>query len=145
MTDDYNIGWNAFASVFGESKHLLCKWHLTRTWRRKLKLVLESIQDDFMCTSSYFKREGQFKTLQESFLKRHSLVAPTFIKYYRDKYAGRVEKWDLCFQQFENCKTDTNLFAESFHNKLKTFFMERKPNKRLDDLINFLLAIEQED
>ena len=43
MTDDDNTCWNAFTSVFGESKHLLCKWHITRAWRRKLKLVPESI------------------------------------------------------------------------------------------------------
>ena len=43
LKDDDNTGWNAFTSVFGESKHLLCKWHITRAWRRKLKLVPESI------------------------------------------------------------------------------------------------------
>ena len=30
MTDDDNTGWNAFTSVFQESKHLLCKWYITR-------------------------------------------------------------------------------------------------------------------
>ena len=37
------------------------------------------------------------------------------------------------------------MFVESFHNKLKTFFMERRPNKRVDDLINLLLKTEEED
>ena len=37
------------------------------------------------------------------------------------------------------------MFVESFDNKLKTFFMERRPNKRVDDLINLLLTIEEED
>ena len=78
-------------------------------------------------------------------LKRYSLVASTFIKYYCDNYAGRVEKWAMCFRQFEHCKTYTNMFAEPFHNKLKTFFMERRPNKKVDDLINLLLTIEEED
>ena len=35
LKDDDNTGWNAFTSVFGETKHLLCKWHITRAWRRK--------------------------------------------------------------------------------------------------------------
>ena len=91
------------------------------------------------------KEEAQFNTLHEGFLKRYSLVAPAFIKYYRDNYAGRAEKWAMCFRQFEHCKTDTNMFVESFHNKLKTFFMERRPNKRVDDLINLLVTIEEED
>ena len=147
LKDDDNTGWNAFTSVFGQSKHLLCKWHITRAWRRNLKLVPESIQDEVMRTPLVIlneKEEAQFNTLHEGFLKRYSLVAPAFIKYYRDNYAGRVEKWAMCFRQFEHCKTDTNMFVESFHNKLKTFFMKRKLNKRVDDLINLLLTIEEE-
>ena len=38
--------------------------------------------------------------------------------------------------------TDTNMFAESFHNKLKTFYLKWTPNKQIDDLINVLLEIE---
>ena len=113
-----------------------------------MKLVPESIQDEVMRALLVIlneKEEAQFNTLHEGFLKRYSLVAPAFIKYYRDNYAGRVEKWAMCFRQFEHCKTDTNMFVESFHNKLKTFFMKRRPNKRVDDLINLLLTIEEED
>ena len=37
MTDDDNTEWSAFKKVFGENvKHLLCHWHVTRAWRRKL-------------------------------------------------------------------------------------------------------------
>ena len=40
MTDDDNSGWNAFTNVFGSVEHhLLCKWHITRAWRRKLSKV----------------------------------------------------------------------------------------------------------
>ena len=65
---------------------------------------------------------------------------PTFVKYYRDNYAGRVGKWAMCFRRFEHCKTHTNIFVGSFNNKLKTFFIE-KPNKKVDDLYNLLLTI----
>ena len=37
------------------------------------------------------------------------------------------------------------MFVESFHNKLKTFYLERMPNKQIDDLINVLLEIEADD
>ena len=46
---------------------------------------------------------------------------------------------------FPHAKTDTNMFAEAFHNRLKTHFMKRKPNRRIDSLINLLLEIEEED
>ena len=113
-----------------------------------MKLVPESIQDEVMRALLVIlneKEEAQFNTLHEGFLKRYSLVAPAFTKHYRDSYTGRVEKRAMCFQQFEHCKADTNMFVEFFHNKLKTFFMERRPNKRVDDLINLLLTIEEED
>ena len=131
MTDEDSTGWNAFTSVFGKSKHLLCKWHITTAWRRKLKLVPESMQDEVMHALLAIlneKEEAQFNTLHEGFRKRYSLAAPAFIKYYRDNYGGRVEKWTICFRQFEHCKTDADVFAESFRNKLKTFFIERSPN-----------------
>ena len=100
MTGDDSTEWT---SVFGESKHLLCKWHITRAWRRKLKLVPESIQDEVMRALLVIlneKEEAQFNTLHEGFLKRYSFVAQAFIKYYRDNYAGRVEKRAVCFRQF---------------------------------------------
>ena len=77
MTDDDNTGWNAFTSVFGQSKHLLCKLHTTRSWRGNLKLVPESIQDEVMRALLFIlneKEEAQFNVLSEGFLKRYSLV-----------------------------------------------------------------------
>ncbi|XP_057301394.1 uncharacterized protein LOC130635887 [Hydractinia symbiolongicarpus] len=148
MTDDDNSGWNAFSAVFGETKHLLCKWHITRAWRRNLKLVPESQQDEVMQHLLVILNEkdaSQFKILQRGFLKKCSVIAPAFAKYFQDRYVRRAEKWAMCYRQFEHCNTDTNMFVESFHNKLKTFFMERRPNKRIDDLINLLLTIEEED
>ncbi|XP_057312271.1 uncharacterized protein LOC130653773 [Hydractinia symbiolongicarpus] len=147
MTDDDNSGWNAFSAVFGETKHHLCKWHITRAWRRNLKLVPESQQDEVMQHLLVILNEkdaSQFEILQRGFLKKCFVIAPAFAKYFQDRYVRRAEKWAMCYRQFEHCNTDTNMFVESFHNKLKTFFMER-PNKRIDDLINLLLTIEEED
>ena len=36
------------------------------------------------------------------------------------------------------------MYVESFHNVLKTYYMERKPNKRVDDLINVLLTYKED-
>ena len=51
----------------------------------------------------------------------------------------------MCYRNFDHANTDTNMFVESFHNRLKTFFMQRKINKRIDDLVILLLDIEEED
>ena len=50
----------------------------------------------------------------------------------------------MCYRNFEHANTDTNMYVESFHNVLKTYYMERKPNKRVDDLINLLLTYEED-
>ena len=37
MSDDDEAGINATNSVFGKHvKHYLCKWHVTRAWKRRL-------------------------------------------------------------------------------------------------------------
>ena len=46
----------------------------------------------------------------------------------------RPTKWAICYRQFEHVNTDT-MFVESFHNKLKTFYLKQMTNKQLDDLI----------
>ena len=46
MTDDDNAGWSAFSKVFGDKiHHLLCKWHVHRSWRRKLQSLLPHNRD----------------------------------------------------------------------------------------------------
>lgn len=46
--------------------------------------------------------------------------------------------------KFSTCNTDTHMYVEAFHNGLKTFYMDRKPIKRVDDLLNMLLKIEDD-
>ena len=37
------------------------------------------------------------------------------------------------------------MYVESFHNALKTYYMKRKTNNRVDDLINVLLTYEEDN
>ena len=52
--------------------------------------------------------------------------------------------WGIFSGNFEHANRDTNMYVESFHNVLETYYMERKPNNRVDDLINVLLAYEED-
>ncbi|XP_047136661.1 uncharacterized protein LOC124813534 [Hydra vulgaris] len=148
MTDDDSSGWNAFCNVFGDVRHLLCKWHVKRAWRSKLSLagpahlqeevykILETIIDE--------KDPQVFLSTMNRFIKVYEHKSPNFIKYFVTYYASRHIKWASCYRNFQHADTDTNMLCESFHNKLKTVYMERRPNKRLDDLINLLLKIEED-
>ena len=37
------------------------------------------------------------------------------------------------------------MYVESFHNRVKTFYLKRRVNRRVDDLLNLLLKIEKDD
>ena len=78
------------------------------------------------------------------FLRKYEDICPKFVNYFKNTYVSRPVKWAMCYRQFEHANTDT-MFVESFHNKLRTFYLERVPNKRIDDLINVLLEIEADD
>lgn len=148
MTDDDNSGWNAITSIFGESKHLLCRWHIHRSFRRKLNLAPKTIQNELfedLLVLSGERDQHEFAELLDGFIQKYTLKAPQFLKYLSDNYFNRCEKWAMCYRNFEHANTDTNMYVESFHNRLKTFFMNRKINKRVDDLVLKLLEIEEED
>ena len=148
MTDDDNSGWNAITAVFGGSIQLLCKWHIIRAWKRKLPLAPEEIRKDLYNSLMILineKDKKQFSEILNGFLINYSYSAPKFIAYFKEQYCQRVEKWAMCFRDFDHANTDTNMYAEAFHNRLKTFFMGRRPNKRIDDLIKLLLCVEEED
>ena len=45
----------------------------------------------------------------------------------------------MCYRNFSHGNTDTNMYVEAFHNRHKTFYRDRKPIKRVDDLLNMLV------
>ena len=148
MTDDDNTGWNAFSAVFGSIvRHLLCKWHIHRAWGRKLRQFFPidtHIQSEIYQSLVVLLEERdsiKFKTYCEGFNSKYEKY-PEFLKYMKMYYFNRVEKWAMCFRNFPHANTDTNMFLEAYHNRIKTFYMNRKTNKRVDDLFNLLLSIE---
>ena len=82
--------------------------------------------------------------LINGFLSTCNEKSPKFGEYFQVNYKDRAKQWAMCYRNFEHAKTDTNMYVESFHNVLKTYYMERKPNNRVDDLINVLLTYEED-
>ena len=62
MTDNDVAEMNSIAMTFPESNHLLCYWHILKTWKLKLRI-----------TSFDFKKDSQKKTLMEVD-KKYALV-----------------------------------------------------------------------
>ena len=151
MTDDDYAPWNAIVSVFGSSaKHLLCTWHVMRAWSRRLRkstLDTQLYQEMFTALRVilYCSKQPLFQSLIDAFCQKYSIICQSFVEYFKSYYCNRVDVWAMCYRTFAHGNTNTNMLVESFHNRLKTFYMNRKPNKRLDDLIALLLRIERDD
>ena len=149
ITNDDNSGWNAFTNIFGSVEHhLLCKWHITRAWRRHLsKLAPKTeVKNELYRALVVLLEEKdplRFETLMNGFLSMWNEQSSNFGEYFQLNYKDRVKQWAMCYRNFEHANTDTSMYVESFHNVLKTYCMERKPNKRVEDLINVLLTYEE--
>lgn len=135
MTDDDNTGWSAAKEVFGRGlRHILCRWHVDRAWKNRLKSVKQENQIELyqtLCILESETSEKTFHTRIKQFTERWSSVEPHFISYFCDNYGNRADKWAKCFRMFDHADTDTNMYVESFHNKLKTTYLNGKVNRRV--------------
>ena len=105
----------------------------------------KSLARRFIQCSTSTKSEEEFEKLLNGFLTQTNNLAPQYINYFQSEYLDQTEQWAMCHRNFDHANTDTSMFVESFHNRLKTFFMQRKINKRIDDLVILLLDIEEEE
>ena len=150
MTDDDNAGWNAFSHVFGDVSHFLCVWHLHRAWARKVRELYRGNEEaeelyQALVVLMQEKNLNKFGEHVVAYKIAFTEKYPEYLKYLESNYFNRFPKWALCFRNFPHAGTDTNMFVESFHNKLKTNYMKRQKNRRVDDLLEMLLAVEKDD
>ena len=146
MTDDAAQYYNAWVSVFGPAEKRLCVWHVDRAWRRAIK---DNIADAEVQAEIYHMLRSVMQELDEESFKQclQSLadylqeVAPRFALYF-DAYCMRAEEWAYCYRK--GTAANTNMYLESFHNVLKTAYMERKANRRVDTLLHTLLKVARD-
>ena len=121
VTDDDSSGWNAFTNVFGSVEHhLLCKWYITRAWKRKLsKLTPKTeVKNELYRPLLVMLEERdplQFEMLMNSFLSTCNEKPPNFGEYFQVNDKDCAKQWAMCYRNFEGANTDTNMYVESFH------------------------------
>ena len=100
MTDNDNAGWAAFRAVFGEDvNHLLCKWHVRRSWRRKFhKIILHDreLQSELYQACIVLMEEkntNTFKSMAETFAKTYRSICKEYVDYFEQYYLNSPEKW----------------------------------------------------
>ena len=112
ITDDDSSGWNAFSNVFGSvEQHLLCKWHITRAWRRKLsKLAPKTeVKNELYRALLVLLEEKdplQFEILMNGFLSMCNEKSPNFGEYFKVNYKDRAKQWAMCYGNFEHANTN---------------------------------------
>ncbi|XP_052126459.1 uncharacterized protein LOC113211795 [Frankliniella occidentalis] len=152
ITDDAPALINGMEMGFSEELvHILCKWHILKNFKKNLRLhvpagMVESMMLELRVIMNEIN-EKRFLELQEGFIKKYtnSLECKSFIeKYYEKYYKDRAKKWAMCFRKFPHANINTTGHLESFHHRLKVY-LRRKVNRRLDDLVNFLLDIAWDD
>uniref|UniRef100_A0A8D8R8M3 MULE transposase domain-containing protein n=1 Tax=Cacopsylla melanoneura TaxID=428564 RepID=A0A8D8R8M3_9HEMI len=154
ITDDNPALLNAMTEGFSkELSHLLCRWHVLTNLKKNLtnkvpKDLLETMNSEItliLDTSD----EKEFTRYCFAFVKKYENNAKTseFVDYFRRHYltADRCKKWALCLRKFPHGGINTTGHLELFHNRLNKFYLKRKVNKRLDDLIDILLQLERDD
>ncbi|GFX38880.1 uncharacterized protein TNCV_4753561 [Trichonephila clavipes] len=100
MTEDDKSTGPAFKKVFGEGvKHLLCKWHLHRAWKKQLNNLVSGFEIRNETYASLVvlleeKNLTKFKQMMGNFRVGFIDKEPAFIKYFVDYYYNRTDLWN---------------------------------------------------
>lgn len=132
-------------------RDLLCKWHVLMNLRKNLvkKKVPNGLWEQMFFEIKVLmntRDEEDFKCLTYGFVMKYEENDNTaeYIAYFKDRYLteDRWRRWAMCFRKFPHGKIKTTGHVESFHNRLKKYYLKRKVNKRVDDLIDILIQLE---
>ena len=89
-----------------------------------------------------------FDILATQFIQRYQSVNPSFVEIFRTKYLRNRQEWAVCYRNLPNVtsETDTSVYAENLHSRLRAYYMQgSEANRRIDDLLDVLLTVENED
>ncbi|XP_068211964.1 uncharacterized protein [Palaemon carinicauda] len=150
MTDADFSGWEAFLAIFGYvSVHVVCQWHIKRSWKKKVESLVESdsqkeVVNDLTAMMQE-REEHNLSKLIVNFKLKYENFLPKFVEYFQSNIASQPELWAMCFRDLSSYNTITDMYCKGFHDTLEVFFTKTKAKKRIDDLLFLLLRIEETD
>ena len=118
--------------VYTLSTHkILCAWHIHRAWQKALRdhLKDKSDQINVYYTLCVLLQERDEPTFLTTLHNNHSV--------FFTNYCCHIKQWATCFRI--NCTANTNTFVEAFHSVLKTVYLQKKQNRRVDCLLLHLM------
>lgn len=148
VTDEAICFYNAFRAVFPSSRAKLhyCRWHISHTWDRKLKKLVEPrFRESLKKDLNELLRIGQLEEFQSKFpyilafldVQKQDKMA----HYLRSNYLGRTSTWASFAVQ--GAVMETTMLSERWHSRLKNEILHRNANSRVDCLVELLIrAVE---
>lgn len=140
LDDDYSL-YNGIRSIYGEGIHfMLCNWHVEKNWKRHVNQCIkdEKTKEKIIQDLKHILQTENYQKLLRLILKfvTEYKKFPKLINYLKTYYFTnkRAKRWARSFWGFPHCKSDRNMFCESFHNVFK-LKLERRCKRRIDDLV----------
>ncbi len=155
LSDDDSACFASVKDVFPDVRHLLCHWHLQRTWQRALNVHMRDEDRVFLMQQSLkalrllrdMPTRREFNAARASVQRDLEQASPDFWAYFQKNYLqseDRIKQWAAFARQMARAGADTSNAIESFHNVFKMHYLKGRVNKRVADLIGHLFTYESQ-
>lgn len=142
---------NAISAVYPGVDVQWCLFHVARAWmgkiREYIKLGSSSLNAEAhksvigaLKKMMWEKSQAEFLVQLRRFIEDFWMY-PEFLEYFKKKYLENdaFMHWSAAFQPQSFTNMETNNYVESWHNQLKTTYLQRKKNRRVDRLVYILV------
>ena len=154
--DMSDVEENAIRNIFPSVNIQWCRFHVLRAISQhvRVKLVLESLSDSKRAHQTVISQlkgmmwensKVEYTRKLSQFIQEFSIY-PAFTFYFMNNYLdnGRFIKWTRAYQPDRYTNKEINNYVESWHNQLKTSYLQRR-NRRVDRLVYILVNDVEED
>lgn len=141
----------ALRNAFPDTPIQWCVFHVIRAWWDRIRQDVNSysVQESKVVRQQvlsamkdimWARDPAEMGTKLNAFLCNYAHFT-IFIQYFERTWVanGRLQFWTICNQPQLLENMETNNYVESWHNQLKTNFLERHPNRRMDRLVYILV------
>jgi hypothetical protein len=145
---------DAIRVTFGENCRIqLCLFHVAQCWSRNLTTKVKTrpgqytnakvVRGNIMSDLQSIMYETVCEIVVEKvrmFRERWTVEQPQFVEYLEDRWLALdgYKKWSAAYVIEEHKQMRTNNYIESWHNQLKSVYLKRIKNRRLDRLVYIL-------
>jgi hypothetical protein len=139
-----DIRYCSFHVIWAWKTQLQDKVNLTNTTNQAIKVYRKHMENQLRRIVCIVESD-EFDESVELFLNEHA-EQTLFLDYFKSNWlnsdgnAHVLQTWSKAYHSnIQHNHMDTNNYVESWHNQLKTIYLQRKRNQRLDRLIHILV------